>query len=66
MTYTPEIMPSRPRTILFVAYPQVGLLDLTGAQTVFWAASKAMRERNLPVPPWMERTLEVEIPYEEA
>ena len=38
----------RPRTIVFVAYPQMGLLDLSGAQTVFWAASKAMRERNRP------------------
>ena len=41
-------MPSHPRTILFIAYPHVGLLDLTGAQTVFWAASKAMQARNLP------------------
>lgn len=41
-------MPNRPRTILFLAYPQVGLLDLTGAQTVFWAATKAMQARGLP------------------
>lgn len=33
---------------MFVAYPHMGLLDLSGAQTVFWAASKAMRERNRP------------------
>ena len=39
---------SRPRTLLFLAYPQIGLLDLTGAQTVFWAASKAMAERGMP------------------
>jgi transcriptional regulator GlxA family with amidase domain len=26
----------------------MGLLDLTGAQTVFWAATKAMNERGLP------------------
>lgn len=39
---------SRPRTLVFLAYPQMGLLDLTGAQTVFWAASKAMTERGLP------------------
>ncbi|MFJ3481817.1 GlxA family transcriptional regulator [Pseudomonas sp. NPDC090202] len=39
---------NRPRTVLFVAYPQMGLLDLTGAQTVFWAATKAMNERGLP------------------
>ncbi|MFC5695998.1 GlxA family transcriptional regulator [Pseudomonas sp. GCM10022186] len=48
MTQNPEIMPSHPRTILFVAYPRVGLLDLTGAQTVFWAATKAMQARNQP------------------
>ncbi|WP_460428234.1 GlxA family transcriptional regulator [Azotobacter armeniacus] len=48
MTDNPEFMPATPRTILFIAYPQVGLLDLTGAQTVFWAATKAMHERNLP------------------
>jgi transcriptional regulator GlxA family with amidase domain len=41
-------MPTRPRTVLFIAYPHVGLLDLTGAQTVFWAATKAMHERGLP------------------
>jgi transcriptional regulator GlxA family with amidase domain len=38
---------SQPRTLVFLAYPQMGLLDLTGAQTVFWAASKAMAERGL-------------------
>lgn len=36
------------RTLVFLAYPQMGLLDLTGAQTVFWAATKAMVERGLP------------------
>lgn len=39
---------SQPRSLVFLAYPQMGLLDLTGAQTVFWAASKAMAERGLP------------------
>lgn len=34
--------------MLFVAFPDVGLLDLTGAQTVFWAATKAMEARGLP------------------
>ena len=50
MTDTPEILPIRrkPRRVLFVAYPDVGLLDLTGAQTVFWAATKAMAARGLP------------------
>lgn len=37
-----------PRIIAFVAYPQMGLLDLSGAQTVFWAASKALAQRGLP------------------
>lgn len=32
---------------MFVAFPDVGLLDLTGAQTVFWAATKAMAARGL-------------------
>lgn len=50
MTYIPEILPSSrgPRTVLFVAYPGVGLLDLTGPQTVFWAATKAREKRGLP------------------
>ncbi|TFY93485.1 helix-turn-helix domain-containing protein [Pseudomonas nabeulensis] len=39
---------AQPRTLIFLAYPQMGLLDLTGAQTVFWAATKAMAERGLP------------------
>ena len=39
---------TQPRAIVFVAYPDMGLLDLTGAQTVFWAASKAMAARGLP------------------
>jgi transcriptional regulator GlxA family with amidase domain len=33
--------------ILFVAFPRLGLLDLTGPQTVFWAAAKRMAERDL-------------------
>jgi transcriptional regulator GlxA family with amidase domain len=33
--------------VLFVAFPEVGLLDLTGAQTVFWCATKAMEARGL-------------------
>jgi len=36
-----------PRNVLFVAYPDVSLLDLAGPQTVFWAASKYARERGL-------------------
>lgn len=38
----------QPRELLFLAYPQLGLLDLTGAQTVFWSASKIMALRGLP------------------
>ena len=37
----------QPRTLVFLTYPHMGLLDLTGAQTVFWAATKAMAERGL-------------------
>ena len=50
MTHSPEILPcgGTPRTVLFLAYPDVGLLDLTGPQTVFWAASEAMDRRGLP------------------
>ena len=36
------------RLVLFLAYEDVGLLDLTGPQTVFWAADKRMRARGLP------------------
>lgn len=36
------------RLVVFVAFPHMGLLDLTGPQTVFWAASKYMLERGLP------------------
>ncbi|MFZ5933850.1 transcriptional regulator [Pseudomonas putida] len=45
----PPLLPvGHPRVLVFVAYPQMGLLDLSGAQTVFWAATKAMTERGLP------------------
>lgn len=40
--------PGQSRLVVFLAFPDMGLLDLTGAQTVFWAASKAMAERGLP------------------
>jgi transcriptional regulator GlxA family with amidase domain len=39
---------SQPRTLVFLAYPQMGLLDLTGAQTAFWAATRALAQRGLP------------------
>jgi transcriptional regulator GlxA family with amidase domain len=43
-----EIQSEAPRLIVFLAYPDMGLLDLTGAQTVFWAASRYMNSRGLP------------------
>jgi transcriptional regulator GlxA family with amidase domain len=46
MTKTPEFLPAS-RLVLFLAYEEVGLLDLTGPQTVFWAADKRMSERGL-------------------
>ncbi|MDR3098643.1 MAG: GlxA family transcriptional regulator [Paraburkholderia sp.] len=36
-----------PRNVLFVAYPDVSLLDLAGPQTVFWAASNYARARGM-------------------
>ncbi|RKH42019.1 GlxA family transcriptional regulator [Corallococcus llansteffanensis] len=50
MTDSPEFLPTsgEQRTVLFVAFPDMGLLDLTGPQTVFWAASKALVEQGLP------------------
>lgn len=44
---TLESMTDRPRLIVFLAYPEMGLLDLTGAQTVFWAASRYLDSSNL-------------------
>jgi transcriptional regulator GlxA family with amidase domain len=40
--------PSQPPLVLFVAFPRMGLLDLTGPQTVFWAVAKRMPARALP------------------
>ncbi|VVP66517.1 HTH-type transcriptional regulator CdhR [Pseudomonas fluorescens] len=45
---SPELPVAQPRLIVFLAYPDMGLLDLTGAQTVFWAASRYMNGRGLP------------------
>jgi transcriptional regulator GlxA family with amidase domain len=39
---------SSPRIVLFIAYPGVGLLDLTGPFTVFWSASWFLNQRNEP------------------
>ena len=38
---------AQPRSIIFVAYPQMGLLDLTGAQTVIWSANRTLEERGM-------------------
>ena len=36
--------PAQSRDVVFIAYPRMSLLDLSGAQTVFWAASKALAD----------------------
>ena len=38
---------NQPRLILILAYPGVGILDLSGPQCVFWAATRYMEERGL-------------------
>ncbi|MNX75830.1 HTH-type transcriptional regulator CdhR [compost metagenome] len=43
-----EIQSEQSRLIVFLAYPEMGLLDLTGAQTVFWAASRYLDSSKLP------------------
>lgn len=50
MTNNPEFLPllNQAKIVLFLAFPQMGLLDITGPQTVFWAASKALEKRKLP------------------
>lgn len=61
MTYIPKYPPSphkHEKLILFVAFSQMGLLDMTGAQTVFWAASRYMQERGLP--PYDRHTVSIE------
>ncbi|EYF01091.1 GlxA family transcriptional regulator [Chondromyces apiculatus] len=50
MTTNPGFLPPLrgARQVLFVAFHDMGLLDLTGPQTVFWAASKTLEARGLP------------------
>jgi len=50
MTKNLDFLPRRDadRLVLFVAFPDMCLLDVGGPQTVFWAASQAQRTRNLP------------------
>ncbi|MGY2258652.1 AraC family transcriptional regulator [Pseudomonas sp. SDO55104_S430] len=40
--------PQLSRSVVFFAYPKMGLLDLTGAQTVFYAANHILTESGLP------------------
>src|SRR6266446_9529062 len=52
MTDIPELLPRRrrretnSRTVLFVAFEGMGLLDLTGSTTVFWSASLFMKQQG--------------------
>jgi transcriptional regulator GlxA family with amidase domain len=46
-----------PPLVLFVAFPGMGLLDLTGPQTVFWCAAKRMAGRGLA--PYERHTVSV-------
>lgn len=48
MTKNPDYRPrpSGDRSVLFVAFPEMCALDLSGPQTVFWNASKLLRERG--------------------
>src|SRR5580693_2102340 len=54
MTNIPDFMPkkrrqqTRSRTVLFVAFEGMGLLDLTGSTTVFWSASSFMKQQGKP------------------
>ena len=52
MTTIPEFLPrtrrrqTDSRTVLFVAFEGMGLLDLTGSTTVFWSASSFMKQQG--------------------
>jgi transcriptional regulator GlxA family with amidase domain len=43
----PTIPGRQPRLVLLLVYPSVGILDLTGPQSVFWAATRYMEARHL-------------------
>lgn len=61
MTYTPKYPPfsqKHEKLVLFLAFSQMGLLDMTGPQTVFWAASRYMQERGLP--PYDRHTVSID------
>jgi hypothetical protein len=52
MTNIPEFLPrtrrgeTYSRTVLFMAFEGMGLLDLTGSTTVFWSASLFMKQQG--------------------
>ncbi len=51
MTNITEFKPSpfnKKRLVLFVAFPEMCLLDIAGPQTAFWVASRSMEARGLP------------------
>lgn len=50
MTKNPDNLPpgAGDRPVVFVAFPEMCLLDFSGPQTVFWTASRMMKGRGLP------------------
>src|SRR4030095_246438 len=54
MTKTQESLPNpagpndKPRVVVFLAYRGMGLLDITGPQTVFWSAAQFLEGRGAP------------------
>src|SRR4051795_6652354 len=48
LSATIEIVNMASRTVLFIGYDGVGLLDLTGPFTVFWSASWFLTQRGEP------------------
>lgn len=54
MTKTREFMPTaagpgdKPRVVVFLAYSGMGLLDITGPQTVFWSADQFLEAHGAP------------------
>ncbi len=54
MPKTQEILPNAigpadvPRSVVFLAFPTMGLLDITGPQTVFWSAAQHLAARGAP------------------
>jgi transcriptional regulator GlxA family with amidase domain len=50
MTKHPDFLPARDsdRLVLFVAFADLCFLNVSGPQTVFWAASQAQKAQNLP------------------